>query len=129
MGFSGNPGNFFLDPTGVLRRLKYFDFSFSSSDQQAISLLCTAHCKSENKEDVARVATQIHSYLKILLVIFFGSDQELFKALTDNCKVLTGSNMIRIKTELDAATLNAIRNYYQGHTEEMSRGMKQQFSK
>ena len=129
MGFSGNPGKFFLDPTGVLRRLKYFDFYFSSSDQQSISLLCTAHCKSENKQDVARVATQIHSYLKILLVIFFGADQELFKALSDNCKVLTGGNMIRIKTELDTATLNAIRNYYQKHTEEMNRGAQQQFSK
>lgn len=125
-GFSDNPGRILLDPTGTLRRLKSFDFCFSTdAGQQQIRLLCTAYCRSSEPQNVERTALQMSSYLKILLVAFFGSDPELFKALTNHCKVSVDGEKIRLESQLDSETLAAMRQYYKNHAGDMNQGIQQ----
>ena len=126
-GYSENPVQMLLDPTGFLRKLSHFEFQLSSdAAQKGIILDITGGSREPGRENIERVKMQMQSLIQIFLVFALGSDPSLFKAVNENCEVTSEGSEVHFHSEITEETLQAIRNHYTDHSEELKGQLKDQ---
>ena len=125
-GYSEAPKKILVDPTGLMRKLSRFEFQFvSDGTEHGVVLDGLAVSRDTKAESVKRLAVQTKSCIQILLLLFFGADPELFRALNQHFAVTVNGNEVHFRSELSETTLDASRGYYEDHADEVGGSIRQ----